>query len=175
MRWYIVNVYSGFENKVSESIREKASKNGMSEMFGEILIPTEKVVEIKKGERVDSERRFFPGYLLVEMELTDDTWYMVRSISKVSGFLGSKGIPSPISKREVEDILQKVSDSAISACNSVSYEIGDAVKVCDGPFATFNGVIEEVDCEKQRVKVSVSIFGRPTNVDLGFSQIEKIR
>jgi transcriptional antiterminator NusG len=143
-------------------------------MFGEILIPTEEVTEIKKGEKVKTERKFFPGYILVQMILTDETWHLVRSIPKVSGFLGSRGKPTPISEAEVEKIVRRIEDSASSTVSAVSYEIGDAVTVCDGPFASFQGVIEDVEREKERVKVSVSIFGRPTNVDLSFSQIEKI-
>jgi transcriptional antiterminator NusG len=142
-------------------------------MFGEILIPTEEVVEIKKGEKVRSAKKFFPGYILVQMTLTDETWHLVRSIPKVSGFLGAKGNPLPISVAEVNRIVKKVEDSANSSQHSVNYEIGDAVTVCDGPFASFQGLIDEVDYEKERVKVAVSIFGRPTNVDLSFFQIEK--
>jgi transcriptional antiterminator NusG len=142
-------------------------------MFGEILIPTEEVVEIKKGEKVKSAKKFFPGYILVQMMLTDETWHLVRSISKVSGFLGARGTPLPISSAEINRIVKKVEDSVNSSHHSVSYEIGDAVTVCDGPFASFQGVIDEVDYEKERVKVAVSIFGRPTNVDLSFFQIEK--
>lgn len=175
MKWYVVNVYSGSEKRVLEQIYEKAEKNGVSDMFGQILIPSEEVIEIKKGEKVKAERKFFPGYILVQMALTDDTWHLVRSIPKVSDFLGAKGKPLPISNAEVERIVKRVEDSANESRSAVTYEIGDAVTVCDGPFATFQGVIEEVDLEKERVKVSVSIFGRPTNVDLSFSQIEKVR
>ncbi len=174
MRWYVVNVYSGFEKRVLELIYDQAKKNNLHSMFGEILIPTEEVVEIKKGERVKTDRKFFPGYILVQMILTDETWHLVKSIPKVSGFLGARGKPLPISNAEIERIVKKVEDSAASSHHAVSYEIGDAVTVCDGPFTTFQGVIEEVDYEKERVKVSVSIFGRPTNVDLGFAQVEKI-
>ena len=174
MRWYVVNVYSGFEQRVLESIYEQAERNKLRSMFGEILIPSEEVIEIKKGEKVKKERQFFPGYILVQMELTDETWHLVRANPKVSGFLGARGKPTAISNAEVERILKKVEDSANVSKNAVEYEVGDAITVCDGPFATFQGVIEEVDREKERVKVSVSIFGRPTNVDLGFSQIEKI-
>ena len=174
MKWYVVNVYSGFEQRVQESIYEQAERNKLRSMFGEILIPSEEVIEIKKGEKVKKERQFFPGYILVQMDLTDETWHLVRAIPKVSGFLGARGKPTAISNAEVERILKKVEDSANVSKNAVEYEVGDAITVCDGPFATFQGVIEEVDREKERVKVSVSIFGRPTNVDLGFSQIEKI-
>jgi transcriptional antiterminator NusG len=174
MKWYVVNVYSGSEKRVLEQIYEKAKKNGLSDMFGEILVPSEEVIEIKKGEKVKSEKKFFPGYILVQMTLTDETWHLVRSISRVSDFLGARGKPLPISNAEVERIVKKVEDSANVSHHAITYEVGDAVTVCDGPFATFQGVIEEVDQEKERVKVSVSIFGRPTNVDLAFSQIEKI-
>jgi transcriptional antiterminator NusG len=143
-------------------------------MFGEILIPTEEVIEIKKGEKVKVGKKFFPGYILVQMVLTDDTWHLVRSIPKVSGFLGTRSKPLPISNAEVERIVKKVEDSATNSRHAVNYEVGDAVTVCDGPFSSFQGVIEEVDVGKERIKVSVSIFGRPTNVDLGFSQVEKI-
>lgn len=174
MKWYVVNVYSGFEKRVLELILSQAKKSGLSSMFGEILIPTEEVVEIKKGERVKTDRKFFPGYILVQMTLTDETWHLVRSIPKVSGFLGAKGKPLPMSSSEVERVVKRVEDSAKTASHAIDYEIGDGVTVCDGPFSELHGVIEEVDREKERVKVSVSIFGRPTNVDLGFSQIEKI-
>ncbi|MDR1983002.1 MAG: transcription termination/antitermination protein NusG [Holosporaceae bacterium] len=174
MKWYVVNVYSGFEQKVLELISDQAKRNDLTSMFGEILIPTEEVIEIKKGEKVKSTKKFFPGYILVQMVLTDETWHLVKSIPKVSGFLGAKGKPLPISSSEVDRIVKKVEDSANSSHNSVYYEVGDAVTVCDGPFASFQGTIDEVDYEKERVKVAVSIFGRPTNVDLSFFQIEKI-
>ena len=174
MKWYVVNVYSGSEQKVLESIREMASKRGLDSFFGEILIPTEEVIEIKKGEKVKTEKKFFPGYILVQMTLTDDTWHLVRGISKVSGFLGAKGKPLPISNAEVQRIVKRVEDSANVTKHSISYEVGDTVTVCDGPFASFQGIIEDVETEKERVKVSVTIFGRATNVDLSFSQIEKV-
>ena len=174
MKWYVVNVYSGFEQRVLESIYDAAKKRDLTSMFGEILVPTEEVVEIKKGEKVKSERKFFPGYILVQMTLTDETWHLVRGISKVSGFLGARGKPLPLSTAEVQRIVKRVEDSANNIKHTVTYEVGDAVTVCDGPFASFQGVIEEVDPEKERVKVSVSIFGRSTNVDLGFAQVEKI-
>ena len=174
MKWYVVNVYSGFEHKVADAIKEQASKNGCSDSFGEILIPTEEIIEIKRGQRTTSERKFFPGYILVEMELTDDTWHLVRSVPRVATFLGNRGKPMPISPREVQKIRDSMADNASHLSDSIMFEVGDAVKVCDGPFATFNGVVEEVDFAKSRLKVSVSIFGRPTNVDLGFTQVEKI-
>lgn len=173
MKWYVVNVYSGFEQKVLDSIKDQSKRKGFEALFGDILIPSEDVVEIKKGEKVKTTRKFFPGYIMVQMELTDDTWHLVRSIPKVSSFLGTGGKPLAISSAEVDRIVKKVEESASNIKHSVIYEIGDCVKVCDGPFATFQGVVEDVDFEKERVKVAVSIFGRPTNVDLGFSQIEK--
>jgi transcriptional antiterminator NusG len=174
VKWYVVNVYSGFEQRVLEAIYDQAKRNELTSMFKEILIPTQEVVEIKKGEKVKSEKKFFPGYILVQMTLTDETWHLVRSIPKVSGFLGTRGKPLPISAAEVDRIVKKVEDSAENLSHSADYEIGDAVTVCDGPFASFQGTIDEVDYEKERVKVAVSIFGRPTNVDLSFFQIEKI-
>jgi transcriptional antiterminator NusG len=174
LKWYVVNVYSGFEKRVLDLIYDQAKKSNLTSMFGQVLIPTEEVIEIKKGEKIKSDRKFFPGYILVQMTLTDETWHLVRAIPKVSGFLGSRSKPYPISEAEVTAIVRKVEDSATNSRHVVTYEIGDAVTVCDGPFSTFQGTIEEVDSEKERVKVSVSIFGRPTNVDLGFSQIEKI-
>jgi transcriptional antiterminator NusG len=143
-------------------------------MFGKVLIPTEKVVEVKRGEKVKTEKKFFPGYVLVQMNLTDETWHLVRSIPKVADFLGTRGKPLPISDAEVNKIMKKVEDSVNNSHYSVDYEIGDSVTVCDGPFASFQGVIDEVDHEKERVKVAVSIFGRPTNVDLSFSQIDRV-
>lgn len=174
MKWYVVNVYSGFEQRVLESIYDTAKKRDLSSMFGEILVPTEEIVEIRKGEKVKSERKFFPGYILVQMTLTDETWHLVRGISKVSGFLGARGKPLPLSTAEVQRIMKRVEDSANNIKHTVTYEVGDTVTVCDGPFASFQGVIEEVESDKERVKVSVSIFGRSTNVDLSFAQIEKI-
>lgn len=174
MKWYVVNVYSGSEQRVQESIYAMAKKRDLQDMFGQILIPTEEVTEVRKGEKVKTERKFFPGYILVQMTLTDDTWHLVRNVPKVSGFLGSRERPLPISEAEVKQILKRVEDSANVTQHSVTYEVGDAVTVCDGPFASFQGVIEEVETDKERVKVSVSIFGRPTNVDLSFTQIEKI-
>lgn len=175
MKWYVVNVYSGFEYKAVDFIRDQASKKGLSASFGEILIPTEKVIEIKKGTKIDVEKKFFPGYIIVEMELIDETWHVVTSYPKCAGFLGVKGKPSPIMKKEVDAIMKKVADSSSNVRRSIIYEIGETVKVCEGPFATFNGVVEEIDEDKNRIKVSVSIFGRPTNVDLGFTQVEKIK
>ena len=174
MRWYVVNVYAGFEQKIADSIREVAAKKGYADDFGEILIPTEEIIEIKRGQKSTSERKFFPGYILVERNLSDDTWHLVRSIPRVSMFLGAHGKPAPISPKEVQRIRDSMAENVAHFDEAIAFEVGDAVKVCDGPFATFNGVVEEVDLAKNRLKVSVSIFGRPTNVDLGFTQVEKI-
>lgn len=173
-RWYVVHVYSGFEKKVAESIREYAAQKGMSDSFEQILVPTEEVVEIRRGSKVNAERKFFPGYVLVKMDLSDETWHLVKNTPKVTGFLGSRGRPTPISEAEAQRILHQVSEGVERPRSSISYEIGDQVRVSDGPFASFTGFVEEVDPEKERLKVAVSIFGRPTLVDLEYAQVEKI-
>lgn len=173
-KWYIVNVYSGFEDNVVGMIREEAEKKGMSDVFGQILIPKEKVIEVKNGEKKESEKKFFPGYILVEMDLSESAWHLVRSIPKVSNFLGSKNRPIPIPQKEIDVVIGQIS-AGTSPRNSITFELGDMVKVLEGPFATFNGTIEQLDTEHNKVNVSVSIFGRPTKLELGLSQIEKIK
>ena len=173
MNWYIVQAYSGFEKKVVESIKEELKKKKLHENLGEILVPTHQVTEVKKGKRTKREKKYFPGYVLVKVNLSKEIYHLIKNIQKVSGFLGSADQPTPISDKEIQRILGQVSESAINQKSGISFEIGEKVKVCDGPFASFNGLIEEIDEEKSRLKVSVSIFGRPTPVDLEFNQVEK--
>jgi transcriptional antiterminator NusG len=174
-RWYVLHVYSGFEKKVASSIREQAEQKAMAEMFSEVLVPTEEVVEVKRGAKVASERKFFPGYVLLKMELTDETWHLVKNTPKVTGFLGGKGLrPSPITEAEATRIMRQVQEGIDRPKPSITYEVGEQVRVSDGPFTSFNGVVEEVDEEKARLKVSVSIFGRATPVELDYTQVEKI-
>jgi transcription termination/antitermination protein NusG len=173
-RWYIVHTYSNFEKKVAESIREQAASQGLSDLFDDILVPTEEVVEVRRGRKVASERRFFPGYVLAKMEMTDQAYHLIKNTPKVTGFLGSEKKPIPISDAEAERILHQVQEGIERPRPSISYEVGEQVRVADGPFASFSGLIEEVDEERSRVKVAVSIFGRPTPVELEFAQVEKL-
>ena len=173
MNWYIVQAYSGFEKKVVQSIKDELKKNELSEKLEEILVPTHQVTEVKKGKRTKKEKKFFPGYVLVKLDLSKEIYHMIKNLQKVSGFLGSSDKPTPISDSEIKRILGQVSETAVSQKSGISFEIGEKVKVCDGPFASFNGLIEEIDEEKSRLKVSVSIFGRATPVDLEFNQVEK--
>ena len=174
-RWYVVNVYSGYEKKVAESIREQAVLKKMDDKILEVLVPTEQVVEIRKGAKVNAEHKFFPGYILVKMEMNDDTWHIVKDTPRVSGFLGSHNKPQPISEREVERIMNQIEQGIERPTTEIYFEVGEQVRVTDGPFASFVGVVEEVNTEKSRLKVSVSIFGRYTPVELEFAQVEKIK
>jgi transcriptional antiterminator NusG len=173
-RWYVLHVYSGFENKVAEAIRDKADKKGLGEKVSDIMVPTEEVVEVKRGQKVNAERKFFPGYVLAKLDMTDDVWHMIKDTPKVTGFLGAGHKPSPISEKEAERLLKQIQEGVDRPRPSVTFDIGEEVKVADGPFASFSGMVEEIDEEKARLKVSVSIFGRATPVELEYSQVEKI-
>ena len=173
-KWYVMQVYSGFERKVAESIIEQAKQSHLSEQIEEVLVPTEEVVEMRRGAKVKAERKFFPGYVLVKMERTDEAWHLVKDTPKVTGFLGGRGRPSPITEAEAMRIISQVKEGIERPKPAVQFEIGEQVRVCDGPFNSFNGMVEDVDEEKARLKVSVSIFGRSTPVELEYSQVEKL-
>jgi transcriptional antiterminator NusG len=173
-RWYIVHAYSNFEKKVAESIREQAKQRNLEDHFEQVLVPTETVVEVRRGRKVNAERKFFPGYVLVKMDLTDEVYHLIKNTPKVTGFLGTDNKPMPISEAEAGRILQQVQEGVERPKPSISFEIGEQVRVSDGPFASFNGTVEEVDEGRSRVKVAVSIFGRATPVELEFGQVEKV-
>lgn len=173
-RWYIVHAYSNFEKKVAESIREQAAQRGLTDKFEEVLVPTESVVEVRRGRRINSERKFFPGYVLVKCDLTDQVFHLIKNTPKVTGFLGSDNKPMPISEAEADRIKGQVADGVDRPKSTIRFDIGETVKVADGPFASFNGTVEEVDEARSRLKVAVSIFGRPTPVELEYAQVEKI-
>lgn len=173
-RWYVINAHSGFEKKVAQTIREQAEQKGMDEKIVDISVPTEEVVELRRGQKVQTERKFFPGYVLIKMELDDETWHLVRNTPKVTGFLGARGKPEPISDTEAERIIKQVQEGIERPRPSITFEIGEQVKVREGPFETFTGYVEEVDEERSRLKVAVSIFGRATPVELEFAQVEKV-
>lgn len=173
-KWYVVHAYSGFEKKVKLAIEERVRMAGMGELFEEVLVPSEEVVELRAGKKVTSERKFFPGYVLVKMDLNDSSWHLVNEIPKVSGFLGGGGRPHPLSDHEVDKILRQVEVGMEKPKPKVTFAVGESVRVADGPFVSFNGVVEEVDEDKTRLKVSVSIFGRATPVELDFVQVEKL-
>jgi transcriptional antiterminator NusG len=172
-RWYVVHVYSGFERKVAQSIGEQAKQQAMEDVIKEVLVPTEEVVELRKGTKVNAERKFFPGYVLVKMEMTDETWHLVKNTPKVTGFLGTK-TPTALSEEEVGRILHQVKEGVERPKPSVMFEVGEEVRVCDGPFTSFSGQVEEVDEGKARIKVTVSIFGRATPVELEYAPVEKV-
>lgn len=171
-RWYIVHTYSGFENKIAAFVKEQAEKKGMADKVEDVLVPTENVVSVRNGAKVETERKFFPGYVLVKMEMTPETWHLVSSTPKVTGFLGGKK-PVPMTEAEVQRILHQVKEGVEKPKSAIVYEVGEQITVCDGPFASFTGVVEEVDAEKERLKVSVSIFGRLTPLELNYTQVKK--
>ena len=175
-KWYIVHAYSNFEKKVAEQLREQAARQGLADNFSEILVPTEDVVEVRRGRKVNSERKFFPGYVLVKMEMTDDAYHLVKNTPKVTGFLGAAGgtKPLPVSEREVQQIVGQVEEGVERPKPTIRFDIGENVKVIDGPFASFDGQVESVDEDAARLRVAVSIFGRPMPVDLEYNQVEKV-
>jgi len=173
-RWYIIHVYSNFEQKVAQSIREQAVQQGLDDLFEEVLVPTEELVEVKRGKKVNTERKFFPGYVLVKMDLNDETWHLVRNTAKVTGFLGPNGKPAPITEEEAMRIQNQMVEGTENPRPMITFMSGDQVRVVDGPFSSFNGTVEEVDEAKGRLKVSVSIFGRATPVELEYSQVERL-
>lgn len=175
MRWYVVHAYSGFEKSVQKALMERIARSGMEHMFGQILVPVEEVVEVKEGRKTVSERKFFPGYVLVEMDMSDESWHLVKSTPKVTGFVGGSGNrPTPITEREVQAIMQQMQDGIEKPRPKVQFEVGEQLRVTEGPFTDFNATVEDVDYDKSRIKISVLIFGRATPVEVDFSQVEKV-
>ena len=174
MKWYVVHIYSGYEKRVKETIEEQVKTKKMSEFIEEVLVPTEEILEIRKGSKVKTEKKFFPGYILVKMMMTDESWHFIKSQPKVTNFLGTKGRPVAISDKEAKRLIDQISEVLESPRSNVIFEIGEEVRVSDGPFQSFNGLVEEIDEDKSRLKVTVSIFGRSTPVDLEFTQVEKL-
>jgi len=174
LRWYVIHAYSGFEQKVAQSIIEQAEQAGITELLPQVLVPVEEVVELRRGARVSAERKFFPGYVLAQMEMTDEVWHLVKNTPKVTGFLGTGGRPTPITNAEADRIMNQVQEGIDRPKPSILFEIGEQVRVCDGPFNSFNGTVEDIDEERARLKVAVSIFGRATPVELEYSQVEKL-
>ena len=171
--WYIVQSHSSFENKVAQEIKEEATKANLSEKIEEIIVPTHDITEVKRGKRVQRKKKYFPGYVLLKSEMDNTIYHMIKNLKKVSGFLGTKGTPIPVSEKEIEKILGQIKDGVVQPKSGIEYNVGEKVQVIDGPFASFSGLVEDIDEEKLRLKVSVSIFGRPTPVDLEYSQVEK--
>ena len=173
-RWYVIHVYSGFERKVAQSIEEQARQAGMQDRITQVMVPMEQVVEVRRGKAINADRKFFPGYVLVKMEMTDDTWHLVKNTPKVTGFLGNRGRPTPIGEDEAQRILHQVQEGIERPKPAIVFEVGEQVRVCDGPFTSFSGLVEEVDEARSRLKVAVSIFGRSTPVELEYAQVEKL-
>lgn len=173
-RWYVLHVYSGFENKVAEAIMDKAKQLGLDEKVEQVMVPMEEVMEVRRGQKVNAERKFFPGYVLAKLDMSDEVWHLVKNTPKVTGFLGAGNKPSPITEKEADRLLKQIQEGVERPRPSILFDIGEEVKVAEGPFASFNGTVEDIDEEKGRLKVSVSIFGRATPVELEFSQVEKI-
>jgi len=172
--WYIVQSHSNFENKVAKLIKDEAQKLKILDKIEEIIVPTHDITEVRRGKRVQRKKKYFPGYVLIKSEMSDNLYHMIKNIKKVSGFLGSKGIPAPVSDKEIEKILGQIKDGVAQPKSAIDYTVGEKVQVIDGPFASFSGLIEDIDEDKSRLKVSVSIFGRPTPVDLDYNQVEKV-
>ena len=171
--WYIVQSHSSFENKVAQEIKEEATKANLADKIDEIIVPTHDITEVKRGKRVQRKKKYFPGYVLLKSEMDNTIYHMIKNLKKVSGFLGTKGTPIPVSEKEIEKILGQIKDGVVQPKSGVEYNVGEKVQVIDGPFASFSGLVEDIDEDKLRLKVSVSIFGRPTPVDLEYSQVEK--
>ena len=174
MKWYVVHAYSGYEKSVQKALKDRIDRAGMQDKFGQILVPVEEVIEMKSGQKSISERKFFPGYVLVEMEMSDDTWHLVKNTDKVTGFVGGSAMkPTPISQKEVDNILHQIQKGVEKPKPKILFEMGEAVRVKEGPFTAFHGNVEDVNYDKSKLRVSVSIFGRPTPVELDFNQVEK--
>ena len=171
--WYIVQTFSGFEQKVSETLREIIEKRQLNEKISDVLVPMHEITEVKRGKRVQRKKKYFPSYLLIKMEMNKELYHMIKNIQKVTGFLGTTGNPAPVPEKEINKIMGRIKEGSMIPETQISFDIGEQVKVCEGPFASFSGLVEEVDEEKSRLKVSVSIFGRPTPVELDFFQVEK--
>ena len=171
--WYIIQSHSSFENKVAQEIKEEAQKANLADKIEEIIVPTHDITEVKRGKRVQRKKKYFPGYVLLKSEMDNTIYHLIKNLKKVSGFLGSKGTPIPVSEKEIEKILGQIKDGVVQPKSGIEYNVGEKVQVIDGPFASFSGLVEDIDEDKLRLKVSVSIFGRPTPVDLEYSQVEK--
>ena len=171
--WYIVQTFSGFEQKVAEVIKDTIKKKNLADMIEQVEVPMHEITEVKRGKRVQRKKKYFPSYVLVKMDMSKDLYHMIKDVPKVTGFLGSAGTPAPVSTKEIDKILGNIKEGSLAPEPRVSFDIGEQVKVCEGPFASFNGLVEEVDEEKSRLKVSVSIFGRPTPIELEYNQVEK--